>query len=162
LKFGVHIISGGGTGSYLMKALLEKGFQISAGVLSTLDTDYETARTFDVCVVPEIPFTMISENAYRLNIDFIKKSDAVIVTEFPVGEANLDNLRAAEEALSVGKKVIVISSISADKKDFAFGKAQDCFARLKQNGACFVRTVEDALEVINKLYSHRSHKNHKN
>ena len=44
----IHLISGGGTGSPLMKILTDEGYSVTAGVLNLLDTDHETAQLLKI------------------------------------------------------------------------------------------------------------------
>jgi iron complex transport system ATP-binding protein len=40
----IHLICGAGTGTLIMKALVDEGYEVTAGALNMLDTDYETAE----------------------------------------------------------------------------------------------------------------------
>lgn len=44
--FHVHVVSGGGSAQLLYKMLIEMGCRVTTGVLSTNDTDFETAQLF--------------------------------------------------------------------------------------------------------------------
>ena len=46
----VHLICGAGTGTTLMKILLDEGYNVTAGVLNILDTDFETAQFLKIPV----------------------------------------------------------------------------------------------------------------
>jgi len=49
-KCSIHLICGAGTGTALMKILLEEGYTVTAGVLNVLDTDFETAEFLKIPV----------------------------------------------------------------------------------------------------------------
>jgi iron complex transport system ATP-binding protein len=49
----IHLICGAGTGTALMKILLEEGYSITTGVLNVLDTDFETAEFLNIPVTSE-------------------------------------------------------------------------------------------------------------
>ena len=40
--------AGAGTGTVIMKALMDEGYEVTAGVLNMLDTDYETAELLKI------------------------------------------------------------------------------------------------------------------
>ena len=98
----IHIISGAGTGTALMKTLQEEGYNISAGVLNVLDTDYETAQYLNIPVISEAPFSPITEKTREANLDIMKKSGFVVITSVPFGYGNLPNLESALEAVKQG------------------------------------------------------------
>jgi len=146
----VHLVCGGGSGSALMKLLLESGMTVTTGVLNVLDTDYETARNLGISVVGEIPFSMISEESFAENVALIGQSDVVVLTDFPVGSGNLRNLQAVEEALKNGIPVVVIESTPVQQRDFTDGIAAKHIARLRHS-AVVVRSARECLQAIMNL-----------
>jgi ABC-type cobalamin/Fe3+-siderophores transport systems, ATPase components len=149
----VHVICGGGSGEQLMNTLAKSHLNVTAGVLNVLDSDFETAKTLDINVIGEIPFSEITQRSYETNLDLIKKSDVVVLTDFPVGFGNLKNIEAAEKALDMGIPVIVIQT--TEKRDFTNGKLKDCFARLRDKKAIFVKNVEEAFVTIGNFKGKR-------
>ena len=89
----VHVICGGGTGSEILRALHRAGCQVSAGILSMNDSDYETAGALGIFCITEPPFCPITDPARKVLLEQITAADAVVMTATPVGEGNLDNLR---------------------------------------------------------------------
>ena len=144
----IHVVCGGGSGSHLMSLLSYKSFTITAGVLNVLDSDFETAKTLNIEVVGEIPFSQIGEESEKMNIDLVKKADIIVLTDFPVGFGNLKNIEVVEKALDMHKLVIVINMTSIEEKDFADGLLKEYLTRLKGKGALFVRNIEEALRTI--------------
>lgn len=142
----VHVICGGGTGGPVMKALLEGGYAVSAGVLNVLDSDYENATDLRIPVVAEVPFAQVSSESHAENIRLIEESSIVIVTPFPVGPGNLRNLEAAEKALALGKKVVVMLPPDGVDLDFVGGKATEAIKRLISSGAVTAKDVREAVE----------------
>ncbi|MEW6069105.1 MAG: ABC transporter ATP-binding protein [Candidatus Thermoplasmatota archaeon] len=151
----VHIICGGGSGSYLMRALTEDGIVVTAGVLNLLDSDYETAKAFNVTAVLELPFSEITELSYNSNLNMMRDVNAVIVTDFPVGYGNLKNLEVAERAIEFGIPVIIIENTPIQEKDFTDGKATEYFKRLKDKNAIVVQDNESALYILRKLLGYK-------
>jgi iron complex transport system ATP-binding protein len=134
-----------------MENLLSRGFDVTAGILSTLDTDYELATHFDIPVVSDPPFSPASEQAYETTLKFIERADVVVLTEIPIGWGNMKNLEAAERALKMGKLLIMIGTTPFEERDFTGGEARKRLAALIQEGAICVKNSEEALAEIIKL-----------
>ena len=153
----VHIICGEGSGVDSARRLLLRGYRVSLGVLNTGDTDQKIGRTLGLPMALERPFSSISERGMEENRKLIEKADLVLVERFHVGPGNLDNLRAALEALEKGKKVIVLENNL--EYDFTGGEARAYYRRLKEKGAVFIpdhsRLLEEAEKHFNPSYSGR-------
>lgn len=147
----VHVICGGGSGSYFMKALTEDRLTLSAGVLNILDSDYGTAKAFNVTIIGELPFSEITESSHSSNLNLIKDANAVILTDFPIGYGNIKNLEAAEQALEFNIPVIIIGSTPVQEKDFTHGKASEYFKRLIDKNAIVVQDNESGLHKVRKI-----------
>jgi iron complex transport system ATP-binding protein len=147
----VHIICGEGSGVDSARRLLLRGFRVSLGVLNTGDTDQKIGRTLGLPMALEGPFSSISEGGMEANRKLIDQADLVLVERFHVGPGNLDNLRAALEALETGKKVIVLENNL--EYDFTGGEARAYYQRLKEKGAVFIpdhsRLLEEAERHLN-------------
>ncbi|MBU1158165.1 MAG: ABC transporter ATP-binding protein [Candidatus Thermoplasmatota archaeon] len=144
----VHLLCGGGSGGPLMKTLFDNGYSVSTGVLNVLDSDYEIANELHIPVVAEVPFAQISDEAHMENLRLLNEASFVIVSPFPVGPGNFKNLEAAENALVMGKRVVVIMPSDAGAIDFVGGKATTFVKNLISRGAYKVSTVEEALGSI--------------
>ena len=144
----VHLLCGGGSGGHLMKTLFDKGYSVSTGVLNVLDSDYEIANELHIPVVAEVPFAQVSDEAHVENLRLLNEASFVIVSPFPVGPGNFKNLEAAEKALDMGKRVVVITPSDPDAIDFVGGKATAFVKNLISRGAYKVSTVEEALVAI--------------
>jgi len=151
----VHIICGGGTGALLMRTLLEHGYKVSAGVLNVLDTDYEVACTLGIPVVSDAPFSSITEEAHKANLNKIDDANVVILTDTPFGRGNLRNLGAAMMALEKGKTVIVVEGKPIQERDFTGGYAQASYEELRRKGAIFVKGYDKILSILNELEDKR-------
>jgi len=149
-NLSVHLICGAGTGTTLMKILVDEGYNVTAGVLNLLDTDYETAQLLKIPVISEAPFSPITEEAHRANLEMISKASAVVLTEVPFGYGNLRNLEAAKEALKRGKMIIVIEE-TRQQRDFTNGRAQNLLRELKSKGAIAVKSYGEALSKLEAL-----------
>jgi iron complex transport system ATP-binding protein len=148
-KCSIHLICGAGTGTALMKVLLDEGYSVTAGVLNVLDTDFETAQFLKIPVTTEAPFSPITEKTHKDNLVMINKASTVVLTSVPFGFGNLQNLEAAREALDRGIPTFVIDEIPVERRDFTQGKAQALLAELKNKGAVFVKNQNELLSLLN-------------
>ena len=145
----VHLICGAGTGSSLMKILADAGYGVTAGVLTMLDTDYQTAQYLNIAVTTESPFSPVTEKAQKANLEMVEKADLVVLTSVPFGSGNLQNIIAAKEGLKLGKPVYVIDEVPIEIRDFTNGKAVAMFVELKKLGAIFVKSPHELLHLLN-------------
>lgn len=101
----VHLVCGGGTGSGMMRELVDAGYDVSAGVLNALDTDEETGRELGLRMAVEAPFSPVSDETHAENLALMDRADLVIVTAIPVSHGNERNIAAVMEAAGAGKSV---------------------------------------------------------
>ena len=148
-KCSIHLICGAGTGTALMKVLLDEGYSVTAGVLNVLDTDFETAQFLKIPVTTEAPFSPITEKTHKDNLVMINKASTVVLTSVPFGFGNLQNLEAAREALDRGIPTFVIDEVPVEKRDFTQGKAKKLLTELKNKGAVFVKNQNELLSLLN-------------
>lgn len=145
----VHLICGAGTGTGLMRILVDEGYDVTVGVLNVLDTDYDTARMLEIPITGEAPFSPITEESHRANLKMIYKADVVVLTSIPFGYSNLRNLEAAKEALDRGIPTFVIEEEPIEQRDFTEGEAKKHLIELKNMGATFVRKQNELLSLFN-------------
>jgi iron complex transport system ATP-binding protein len=142
-RCAIHIICGAGTGTLIMKALVDEGYTVTAGVLNMLDTDYETCELLKIPTITEAPFSPITEQTQNANLDLISKAAIVVMTSVPFGYGNLPNLEAALEAANRGIRTYVIDEVPIESRDFTGGKATQLLQTLKNSGAVFVKRPAD-------------------
>ena len=147
----VHLICGGGTGSPVMKTLLDEGYRVTAGVLNLLDTDQETAQLLSLPTTNEAPFSPITDEAHKANLQMISKANVLVVTPTQFGEGNLRNLDAAETTLEKGIPTILLEDGSIEERDFTKGKATEYFTKLKNNGANTVKSIKELVHFLDNL-----------
>jgi iron complex transport system ATP-binding protein len=140
----IHVVCGGGTGASLMKLLYEKGCYVTTGVLNLLDTDNEAASALGIQAVSEAPFSPITSEAHKKNLEMIEKADVVVLTNAPFGFGNLKNLEAVATAREKKKFVILVEQTPIRERDFTGGKAQKIFQKLKKN-AVVVKSDQEVL-----------------
>ena len=147
----VHLICGCGTGSPIMKLLLDEGYNVTAGVLNLLDTDQETAQLLSVATATEAPFSPITQDAHEANLRYLKKAKVVVITPTQFGDGNLRNLEAAETALDEGIPVVLMEDGPMEERDFTKGKATKAITKLKNKGAITVKNNIELLEFLDNL-----------
>jgi iron complex transport system ATP-binding protein len=131
----VHVICGAGTGAALMRRLHEQGFQVSIGVVNVADTDQAEAELLDLPRAEEAPFSPISEEAHAANLELIRQAEVVVMTAAPYGKGNLLNLAAAQEGLTLGRRVLILDQPAISERDFSGGEASQRQRELEGAGA---------------------------
>ena len=145
----IHLICGAGTGTELMKIFLNEGYNVTAGVLNVLDTDFETAQLLNIQVASEAPFSPITERTVKTNLTMISRANFVVISSVPFGYGNLPNLASAKEALNSGIPVMVIDQVPIENRDFTSGRAKALMEELKSLGAVFVKNQDELLAKLN-------------
>lgn len=107
----VHVICGGGTGSGLLRELVDAGYDVSAGVLNALDSDEDTGRELGLPMAVEAPFSPVGDEAHAENLALIEAADLVVVTAVPVSHGNERNITAALYAAAAGKPVYAAAGL---------------------------------------------------
>ncbi|ADQ45703.1 ABC transporter related protein [Caldicellulosiruptor kronotskyensis 2002] len=143
--FHVHVVSGGGSAQLLYKMLIEMGCRVTTGVLSTNDTDFETAQLFSIYTVFTKPFMPIGEKEYIENIQLIKKADLCVLCNIPFGVQNLKNL----EALKFANHLCIIEEEDISKRDFTGGLATKLYNCLREKALVF-SSIESLKDYILK------------
>lgn len=145
-RIRLHVIGGGGSGSDIMRALVEHGYEVSAGVLSEEDSDFKCAQFFGIDCVSAPPFSGISEAALEHNIRKIRKAQLTVLGNVYFGELNLRNLEAALQAA----QLILVEDDVPQKRDFTQGKALELYRTLRERArvttsAGLLAAVEEVL-----------------
>lgn len=133
----IHVICGGGTGTFILEKLVQLGYQVSCGVLNIGDSDWSKAKSLGLEMVEEEPFAPISAAKITKNKILLKTASYVIIAPVPFGSGNLPNLNLALEACQQGLKVLFIESQEYKGKDFTGGQASALIKELRQGGAKF-------------------------
>jgi iron complex transport system ATP-binding protein len=157
-SLSIHLISGCGTGSPVMKILKDEGYFLTAGVINLLDTDHETAQLLKIPTTSEAPFSPITEEAHKSNLRMISKADVLVITPTQFGDGNLRNLEAAEAAMKEKIPIILLENGPNGERDFTNGKATKYLTELKESGAITAKGNKELLHFLEELEL----KNHKN
>lgn len=146
----VHVICGGGTGAGLLLALHHAGHQVTAGGLNDGDPDADAAEMLGIPFAREAPFSSLSETALAEAKQLADPSDCVVLTNVPVGCANLENISAALALRRAGKPVLCVQPPQSDfaARDFTGGAATRLWEQLLALGALVVPDSKAVLEMI--------------
>lgn len=94
----VHLICGAGSGRELMHQLRVAGYEVSAGVLGTGDSDREAAERLGLSYVSAPPFASISDEQHDEHLALVRTADHVVLCPMAVGMNNVRNVVAATAA----------------------------------------------------------------
>jgi len=145
----IHLICGGGSGSYLMEQLYNLGCSVSCGVLNIGDSDWKKAKELEIAVSEEAPFSPISAEALKVTKDLLSRADLSVILPVPFGRGNLANLRQVLEALEgEHKKVLLVEQRDIAQRDFTGGEATRLIKGLYEKGAEGVDSIRHLLEKI--------------
>ena len=130
----VHVVGGGGAAAPVLRALVDDGYRVTAGVLNLLDSDHETATGLGVPCAVEVPFAPIGPEARVQERALLEAARVIVVAPFPVGPSNLANLEDLRPY--VGRvPVLLLPRPAGVPWDFAHGAASNLIEELKRAGA---------------------------
>lgn len=147
----LHLICGGGTGSFLMEQLVQQGYRVSCGVLNIGDSDWTKAKSLGLELVEEVPFQAIKDKTYQKNRRLVEAAEVIIVLPIPFGYGNVGNLSQALEAKLAGKRVLLVGDDDISRRDFTEGEATKIYQELLKNGAQIVTHPSQLLSQLRSL-----------
>jgi iron complex transport system ATP-binding protein len=131
----VHVVGGAGRGASLMRALAERGLDVSAGVLHGSDTDADTAERLNLVRVSVPPFSRIDAASAAECLGLMERAGLVVVADAPYGPGNVENLRLALAAAERGVRVVVLEEVPIGERDFTGGEATALWEALRGAGS---------------------------
>ncbi|MGH2554240.1 MAG: ABC transporter ATP-binding protein, partial [Actinomycetota bacterium] len=93
-----HVIGGAGRGAAILRLLVERGFDVTTGVLHSGDSDEAVAERLNLLRVTVPPFSAIDPGSAADCRDLMAASSLLVVCDAPFGPGNVENLRLALEA----------------------------------------------------------------
>ncbi|TFG63771.1 MAG: ATP-binding cassette domain-containing protein [Spirochaetales bacterium] len=139
----VHVIAGGGSGSYLFNILSLEGHTVTTCILSSIDTDARVASSLNIPMIQGEPFVEILKEKRDQNRACMMEADIIVVSRVLFGMGNMENLLALDEALAKNKPVYFIDGDNFHARDFTEGKVTEIYNRLIRNGAVAVENEEE-------------------
>jgi iron complex transport system ATP-binding protein len=137
----VHVVSGSGTGAAIMRRLVLDGFEVSAGALSSDDTDGAVAGALGLHMREIAPYAAMTAEDEGATHALAAVADVVVAVATPYGPENIGNLRAvAGRAAST----VLVGDITPEM-DFSRGEATALWNALIEAGA---RTCADPRDLV--------------
>jgi iron complex transport system ATP-binding protein len=141
-----HVVPGAGRGAAIMRALAERGYEVTVGVLHATDTDATVAERLNLLRVSVPPFSGIDPQSAADALELMRAADLLVVCDAPYGPGNVENLRMALSAGASGDRLLVLEQIPIEERDFTGGEATRLWAELRGRGVAVRSPAElDAL-----------------
>lgn len=144
----LHVIGGGEEAVPVLNLLLQEGYRLSLGPVTTQDSGYRLARFHQLPLVEVPPFSPITDALHHTHLELARRAEAVVMPPITFGEGNLANLEAVEQLLDEGKPVYLVDAPATSERDYTGGRAAGIVRRLVEKGAFAVETVENLLQVL--------------
>jgi cobalamin transport system ATP-binding protein len=142
-----HVIGGAGRGAAILRLLVERGFEVTTGVLHAGDSDEAVAERLNLLRVTVPPFSEIDPRSATDCGDLIAVSSLLVVCDAPFGPGNVENLRLALEGARRGVRTVIVEQIPIEERDFTEGLAMQLWLALREE-ATVVRSAEQVGEVV--------------
>jgi iron complex transport system ATP-binding protein len=142
----IHVVGGGGAAAPVMRALVDAGYRLTAGVLHLLDSDHEAAQSLGIPCAVEVPFAPIGVEARGQQRLFLEAARLAVVAPFPVGPSNVANL---EDLIPFVRNVpvVLLRRPPSVVWDFADGAGDRALGALRNDGAVEVPGIPELLEL---------------
>jgi iron complex transport system ATP-binding protein len=125
----IHLIGGAGSAVNLTRELLRLGFTLSGGIAHEADSDYQLWRNLDVPFDSVPAFSFIEDEDVERARALVNRADLTVLCSFPVGPANLGNLKLAFQASNL---FILKPGRGELERTFFSGEAETLFRRLAE------------------------------
>ncbi|MEN6444289.1 MAG: ABC transporter ATP-binding protein [Methanoregula sp.] len=147
----IVVISGGGSGTDLMHFLFRKGYNITAGIIATTDTDYLTAKALNIPCIPVLPFSQIPHHSLEKFRALLSRKDPLILSSHPVGTGNLPVLAMLRETDPARIIIHLPEGRDFSSYDFVKGAAVAALSGLCTAGAQCTGSFEGIIEYLDKV-----------
>ncbi|MDD1686711.1 ABC transporter ATP-binding protein [Methanoregula sp.] len=144
----VLVVSGGGSGADLLHLLAGRGYDLSAGILATTDTDYGVAQALGIPSIPILPFSQITAHSLEKLRGMVARADRIILPAHPVSAGNLPVLFVLRETGAAKVIVHLPEGREFASYDFAKGVAAAAMTDLCSAGASCTSTYDGILAFL--------------
>lgn len=128
----IHVVSGGGTGEYILEKLYAMGYDLSCGILAEGDSDLIICRSLGIDCVFESPFSAFGAVTIMQNETRIHDADIILMTDVPFGHNNLVNLKSIQNIND--KKIIILHGVD---RDHVHGEADRIIEEMRKKDNVF-------------------------
>lgn len=126
-NFTVHLIGGAGSTVALVRTLLQMGVKVTAGIGHEQDSDTEFWQVTGIEHIKVAAFSAITSQDVARAEHLVHHADITLLTEFPVGTMNDENLKLAAQA----KNLWIIEEEHTDPSRFHHPTAMHTYEGLK-------------------------------
>jgi iron complex transport system ATP-binding protein len=124
----IHLIGGAGSAVNLTRELARLGCRLSGGITHEYDADEALWLALGIPRLTVGAFSRIGGSDVEAAAPLVSEAEAVILTSFPVGPGNLENLELASRA----KRLVIVEPGPEDMQRSFFGdEARELFHRLE-------------------------------
>jgi iron complex transport system ATP-binding protein len=145
-----HVVGGAGRGGPVIRALAERGYDVTTGALHSSDTDEVVAERLNVARVAIPAFSPVDEEAQAEVERLMAEAALVVVCDAPYGPGNVGNLRAAVGAVDAGARVVLLEQVPIRERDFTGGEATRLWEQLA-SGAISAESYEELFGVVDGM-----------
>jgi iron complex transport system ATP-binding protein len=128
----VHVVGGAGRGAPILRGLVERGFDVTVGVLHEGDTDAAVAERLNLLRVSVPPFSVIDPRAAADCLQLMTAASILVVCDAPFGPGNEENLVLATRAVEHGVPGILLEQVPIEERDFTDGRASSLWGELRE------------------------------
>ncbi len=146
-RLRAHVIGGAGRGAPVIRALVQRGYEVTAGVLHGSDTDTVVAERLNLLRVSVPPFSEIDPASAEECRRLMAGVDLLVVCDAPFGPGNVENLRLALHAARAGTRVVLLEQIPVSERDFTGGVATALWNDIRSR-AEVARSYDEVLSVV--------------
>jgi iron complex transport system ATP-binding protein len=132
-----HVVGGAGRGASVMRALAERGFAVSTGVLHVGDTDAAVAERLNLLRISVPPFSIIDAASAQDVRSMMAEASLIVVCDAPFGPGNVENLRAALHVARSGVAVALLQQVPIEERDFTGGAATALWRELASRATTY-------------------------
>ncbi len=155
----VHVISGGGSGELMMRALADAGITFSTGPLNASDSDYTLAQRLAASCIVEPPYASVSGEGLAAARMRMLDARAIVLCPTPLGRGNISLVEETLAARRAGHKVILLEPAatptldsdallaSVGARDFTT-RGIELYRELLASGCLVAPSVGDAVRLL--------------
>jgi iron complex transport system ATP-binding protein len=145
----VHVVGGAGRAAPIVRALIERGFDVTVGVLHEGDTDASVAERLNLLRVTVPPFSEIDPRNASDCFELMTAASLLVVCDAPFGPGYRETLRLAERAVVAGVPCVMVEQVPIAERDFTGGRASELWARLRERSRV-ASSPEDVLALAER------------